>query len=50
MIGDVLPLRAANSDYPNAQKMLQLEGDLDLFGDGTIWSSSAGSRTPPAAR
>src|SRR5688572_4784596 len=36
MIGDVLPLRAANSDYPNAQKMLQLEGDLDLFGDGTI--------------
>ena len=36
MIGDVLPLRAPNSDYPNAQKMLQLEGDLDLFGDGTI--------------
>ena len=36
MIGDVLPLRAPNSDYPNAQKMLQLEGDLDLFGDGTL--------------
>ena len=36
MIGDVMPLRAANSDYPNAQKMLQLEGDLDLFGDGTL--------------
>lgn len=36
MIGDVLPLRAPNSDYPNAQKMLQLEGDLDLFGDGAI--------------
>ena len=36
MIGDVMPLRAANKDYPNAVKMLQLEGDLDLFGDGTI--------------
>jgi N-acyl homoserine lactone hydrolase len=36
MIGDVLPLRSPNTDYPNAQKMLQLEGDLDLFGDGTI--------------
>ena len=36
MIGDVLPLRAANADYPNAHKMLQLEGDLDLFGDGTM--------------
>jgi N-acyl homoserine lactone hydrolase len=36
MIGDVMPLRASNSDYPNAQKMLQLEGDLDLFGDGTL--------------
>lgn len=36
ILGDVLPLRAPNSDYPNAQKMLQLEGDLDLFGDGTI--------------
>ena len=34
MIGDVLPLRAENKDYPNAVKMLQLEGDLDLFGDG----------------
>jgi len=36
MIGDVMPLRSPNTDYPNAQKMLQLEGDLDLFGDGTI--------------
>lgn len=36
MIGDVMPLRAANSNYPNAVKMLQLEGDLDLYGDGTI--------------
>jgi N-acyl homoserine lactone hydrolase len=36
MIGDVMPLRSPNTDYPNAQKMLQLEGDLDLFGDGTL--------------
>ena len=36
MIGDVMPLRAANSNYPNAVKMLQLNGDLDLFGDGTM--------------
>ncbi len=36
MIGDVLPLRSANTDNPNAVKMLQLEGDLDLFGDGTL--------------
>ena len=31
-----MPLRAANSNYPNAVKMLQLEGDLELFGDGTL--------------
>jgi len=36
MIGDVMPLRAANNDYANAVKMIQLEGDLDLFGDGTM--------------
>jgi N-acyl homoserine lactone hydrolase len=36
MIGDVMPLRAPNNDMPNAVKMIQLEGDLDLFGDGTI--------------
>jgi len=36
MIGDVMPLRSPNTDYPNAVKMLQLEGDLDLFGDGTM--------------
>ena len=36
IIGDVMPLRAAGSDYPNKVQMLQLEGDLDLFGDGTI--------------
>ena len=36
IIGDVLPLRAPGSDYPNKGKMLQLTGDLDLFGDGTM--------------
>jgi glyoxylase-like metal-dependent hydrolase (beta-lactamase superfamily II) len=36
IIGDFLPLRAPNSNYPNAQKMIQLDGDLDLFGDGSV--------------
>jgi len=36
MIGDVMPLRSANTDNPNAFKMMQLNGDLDLFGDGTL--------------
>jgi glyoxylase-like metal-dependent hydrolase (beta-lactamase superfamily II) len=36
MIGDVMPLRSPNTDQPNAVKMVQLNGDLDLFGDGTL--------------
>jgi N-acyl homoserine lactone hydrolase len=36
IIGDVMPLRAPNSNYPNAVKMIQLDGDLDLYGDGSI--------------
>ncbi len=36
MIGDVMPLRSPNTDMPNAVKMVQLEGDLDIFGDGTV--------------
>jgi len=36
MIGDVLPLRSANTDSPNAVRMIQLDGDLDIFGDGTL--------------
>jgi len=36
VLNDVLSLRAPNSNYPNAQKMIQLEGDLDLFGDGSV--------------
>jgi glyoxylase-like metal-dependent hydrolase (beta-lactamase superfamily II) len=36
VIGDFMPLRAANANYPNAQKMIQLQGDLDFFGDGSV--------------
>lgn len=36
MIGDVMPLRAPNSNYPNAVKMVQLNGDYDIFGDGSM--------------
>lgn len=36
MIGDIMPLRSPNTDLPNAVNMLQLDGDKDLFGDGTI--------------
>jgi N-acyl homoserine lactone hydrolase len=36
VIGDFAGLRAPNSNYPNAQKMIQLDGDLDVFGDGSV--------------
>jgi len=36
VLGDVLPLRGNMTPSANAVKMLQLEGDLDLFGDGTL--------------
>jgi N-acyl homoserine lactone hydrolase len=36
VITDFQSLRAPNSNYPNSQKMIQLEGDLDLFGDGSV--------------
>lgn len=36
IIGDVMPLRSAKTENPNAVKMIQLEGDLDIFGDGTL--------------
>ena len=45
-IGDVLPLRAANSNYPNAQKVIQLDGDLDLFGDGSVVVKRFVAHTP----
>jgi N-acyl homoserine lactone hydrolase len=35
-IGDVMPLRAAAKDVANAVNMVQLNGDMDLFGDGTL--------------
>src|SRR5215217_492004 len=35
-IGDVMPLRAANKDMANAVNMIQLTGDMDLFGDGSV--------------
>ena len=36
IIGDVLPLRAPGSDYPNKGKMLQLTGDLDPCLSGVV--------------
>ncbi len=45
-IGDVLPLRAPNSNYPNAQKIIQLDGDLDLFGDGSLVVKRFVAHTP----
>ncbi len=46
MVGDVMPLRAANKDYPNAANMIQLDGDLDLYGDGSIYIKRAVGHTP----
>lgn len=46
VIGDFLPLRAPNNNYPNAQKMIQLDGDLDLFGDGTLMVKRWVGHTP----
>jgi N-acyl homoserine lactone hydrolase len=36
ILGDFMPLRTATTGGPNAMKVLQLEGDRDLFGDGTV--------------
>ena len=36
VLGDVLPLRGNMTPSANAVKMIQLDGDLDLFGDGTL--------------
>ena len=46
ILGDVLPLRAPNSNFPNAQKMIQLDGDLDLFGDGSVLIKRWVAHTP----
>src|SRR3954452_14690594 len=36
VLGDALPLRGNMTPSANAVKMLQLDGDLDLFGDDTL--------------
>lgn len=46
MLGDVMPLRLANGNYPNAVKMIQLNGDLDLFGDGSVVINRWVAHTP----
>ncbi len=46
MIGDVMPLRAPNADNSNAVNMLQLDGDMDLFGDGTVMVKRWVGHTP----
>ena len=46
VIGDILPLRSGESTYPNAQKMVLLEGDLDLYGDGSIMIKRWVAHTP----
>ena len=46
VVGDVMPLRGASTANPNNQKMLQLEGDLDLFGDGSITVKRWVAHTP----
>ncbi|MBI2754851.1 MAG: N-acyl homoserine lactonase family protein, partial [Betaproteobacteria bacterium] len=46
VLGDFLPLRAPGADFPNAVKMLQLDGDRDLFGDGTVVVKRAVGHTP----
>src|SRR5882757_5538398 len=46
MIGDVMPLRSANTDYPNAVKMLQLEGEIRRFGDGVTLNKRCAALGP----
>ncbi len=36
ILGDYMSLRAAAMGAPDAVKVMQLEGDMDLFGDGTV--------------
>ena len=36
VVGDILPLRSNESTYPNSQKMVLLEGDMDIYGDGSV--------------
>jgi glyoxylase-like metal-dependent hydrolase (beta-lactamase superfamily II) len=45
--GDLLPLRSdVGSPMPNKQKAIELNGDLDLFGDGSIYIKRQVGHTP----
>jgi N-acyl homoserine lactone hydrolase len=45
--GDFAMLRAPiGNSLPNAQKVIQLDGDLDLFGDGSIYIHRSTGHTP----
>jgi N-acyl homoserine lactone hydrolase len=44
---DFAPLRSAlGQDMPSRQKVIELDGDLDLFGDGSVYIHRAVSHTP----
>jgi glyoxylase-like metal-dependent hydrolase (beta-lactamase superfamily II) len=45
--GDILPLRSdVGAPMPNKQKVIELNGDLDLFGDGSIYIKRQVGHTP----
>jgi glyoxylase-like metal-dependent hydrolase (beta-lactamase superfamily II) len=45
--GDILPLRSdVGSPMPNKQKVMELNGDIDLFGDGSIYVKRQVGHTP----
>jgi len=47
VIGDLLPLRSpVGSNMPSRQKMIELNGDLDLFGDGSMYIHRSVGHTP----
>ncbi|MBV8577149.1 MAG: N-acyl homoserine lactonase family protein [Acetobacteraceae bacterium] len=47
IMGDFAPLRSAvGQDLPSRQKVIELNGDLDLFGDGSMFIHRAVSHTP----
>jgi glyoxylase-like metal-dependent hydrolase (beta-lactamase superfamily II) len=45
--GDTAPLRSGLGEgQPNKYKIIQLEGDIDLFGDGSVYVKRAVGHTP----
>jgi N-acyl homoserine lactone hydrolase len=45
--GDILPLRSdVGAPMPNKQKVIELNGDLDLFGDGSLFIKRQVGHTP----